>query len=219
MDARVRAAYDRGDFPMSGRRRRSRVFVDPQSPDEGSATGDEDEDDAEGDEEPADDEPADDASGDDVPRVVELEGDWVGAMPDAQTLAVADEQRAFDLRRARPSAGTRWIVMLQLGLVLGGAAAWWGLLHFGVNASALEIAWFLAAGVGVILLVSGHLRRLTWQTVFGGVTSAGPLLFQMRGADLLLGYGLTTFNALLAAMLAVSGVLAVLAVREIDAVA
>ena len=28
-----------------------------------------------------------------------------------------------------------------------------------------------------------------WQTVFGGVTSAGPLLFQMRGADLLLGGG------------------------------
>jgi hypothetical protein len=239
VDARVRAAYDRGDFPMSGRRRRSRVFVDPQSPDEGSATGDDERDedadaeDADADDESADDEsaddereeepedaqPAPDASGDDVPRVIEVEGDWVGAMPDAQTLAVADKQRAFDLRRARPSAGMRWIVILQLGLVLGGAAAWWGLLHLGVNASALEIAWFLAAGVGVILLVSGHLRRLTWQTVFGGVTSAGPLLFQMRGADLLLGYGLTTFNALLAAMLAVSGVLAVLSVREIDAVA
>jgi hypothetical protein len=232
VDARVRAAYDRGDFPMSGRRRRSRVFVDPQSPDEGSATGDderdedadadddENADDVDGDEEePEDAQPAPDASGDDVPRVIEVEGDWVGAMPDAQTLAVADKQRAFDLRRARPSAGMRWIVILQLGLVLGGAAAWWGLLHLGVNASALEIAWFLAAGVGVILLVSGHLRRLTWQTVFGGVTSAGPLLFQMRGADLLLGYGLTTFNALLAAMLAVAGVLAVLSVREIDAVA
>lgn len=161
-----------------------------------------------------------DASEDEhAPRLVEVEADWLAAMPDAQTLAVADARRASDLRRGLPSESTRWIVLLQVGLVLAGASAWWSLLHLGVNASALEIAWFLSAAVGVILLVHGHLRRLTWQTVFGGVTSAGPLLFQMRGADVLLGYGLTTFNALLGALLALSCVLAVLSVREIDAVA
>lgn len=194
--------------------------------------GTDEENDADDSEDPVSDEPgapdepdepdasdASDESGESVPRIVELEGEWIGAMPDAQTLAVADARRASDARHALPSASTRWIVLLQVGLVLAGASAWWSLLHLGVNASALEIAWFLSAAVGVILLVLGHLRRLTWQTLFGGVTSAGPLLFQMRGADVLLGYGLTTFNALLAALLAVSCVLAVLSVREIDAVA
>lgn len=208
-------------FFMAGRHRRSRVFADEHAdPPEGEEAALEGEREDEREDDENDDALADETAPREAepPRMVEIEGDWVGAMPDAETLALAAKRRSFDVARGRPSEGLRWALVLQVGLVFAGASAWWSLLHFGVNVSVLEIAWFVAAAVGAILLVAGHLRRLTWQTVFGGVTSAGPLLFQMRGADLLLGYGLTTFNALLVALLALSGVLAVLAIREIDAV-
>lgn len=174
----------------------------------------------EDDEDPAaeDDEDPEEAAEVSSPRLlVDAPGAWSGKMPDAAALRVAET--AAKATHGRPSEHMRSVVAAQVFFVITGAVAWWGLLHLGMNAAVLEIGWFLAAAIGAVLLAAGHLRRLTWLTVFGGVTSAGPLLFQMRGADLLLGYGLTVFNLLLAVLLGLSIVLALLAVREIDAVA
>jgi hypothetical protein len=142
------------------------------------------------------------------PFRTEIDADGVFVPPPAKV-------RAY----AKPGAVVRRVVMGQLALVLVGALPWWLLLHLGIEASVLEVAWLGAIAVGIGLGLQGHARHQTWQSVFGWTTSAAALAFQMRGADLLLGFGIVVFDALLVAFVLLTFTLGRATLHEIDAVA
>jgi hypothetical protein len=173
--------------------------------DDDGETGDDDDDD--------DDDVVDEATpSDDAWNLAPTEA-WGEIPADLESAFTPSQSSAPRLRD--PGAWPRRVVVLQVVLVAIGSLPWWALLYLDSDWEAAELAWIFAVVVGAAAVVYGYMRRLHWLTAFGFISTAAVLLLQMRGAGLLLAYGVGTFTLALAGALAISALLGLLAAREI----